>query len=106
MSKAARIRQHATQIQWSGPTPVDVYKASGRENVMIRFVRTGRGPYRELLVQIGPAYLGNNNSTVTFSGRTVDGEFTIKGFLDGSLPGAALAIIERTPYRWLRSRAG
>jgi len=102
----ARISQHAMQSQWSGPTPRDVLNASGRRNSIIRFVRTGRGPHMELLVQIDHAFSdGRDNKTVVFTGRTVDGRYTIKGVLDGTTRGPALAKIERTPFKWVGRHA-
>ncbi len=105
MSKNARISQHAMQSQWSGPTHRDVLNASGRRNSIIRFVRTGRGPHMELLIQVGQAFTGNDNKIVVFTGRTVDGKYTIKGVLDGTARGPALATIERTPFKWVGRRA-
>ena len=105
MSNTSRIRKTVTPTLWSGPTPNDVLAASGRSSLLIRFVSTGRGPRRELSIQVGEAYLNLTDRSVVFKGRTADGKFAVEGRLDGSLHPVALATLERRIIPWAARKA-
>ena len=105
MSNSSRIRKTVPPTLWSGPTLDDVLKASGRGSLLIRFVSTGRGPRRELSIQVGEAFHNLTEQSVSFKGRTADGKFAINGHLDGSLRPVALATIERSIIPWAARKA-
>lgn len=105
MSNSSRIRKTVTPTFWSGPTPDDVMKASGRSSVRIIFVSTGRGPRRELIVQVGEAFMNLSDQSVIFKGRTSDRKFAVDGRLDGTQHPVALATIERKLIPWEARKA-
>lgn len=105
MSNTPRIRKIVTPTFWSGPTPEDLIRASGRSSIRIIFVSTGRGPRRELSIQVGEAFMNLTDQSVTFKGRTSDRKFAVEGRLDGSLRPVALATIERKLIPWEARKA-